>query len=639
MHNQVWQAVCGYLVDACEELTGRDFVMRDIFHMICRNGSARCASWLEGRSARTMTYAEMQRRTAAVARRIDQMIPADGRRVALHMANAPEWPLLFWGLLMTGHAPLLLDAGRPIAHFEKALGDNGVVSIITREEIAGAISPVSLTRGAGEADEAPFADRWANEAVFLTSGTTGDACLLVYDGNCLAGQLRSCRYFYRETRELMYPAYLGPLRQLALLPFSHIFGFTICVLWYPFFGKEIVYPPSLSLKVLVDVCHRFEVTHLCAVPRVYDHFVRGAADVIRRLLGRSGEQLLKWLYGAEVTDARELARLRSLAQRVRERMLGKSMRYMISGGAQLSPVTATFLNRVGFCFCNGYGMTELGVVAVEMSTDENIRAEGAIGRPFHGVTFTASDTGELLVDCEYAARGWLEAGQVRPLPRPFPTRDQAKFRPDGRVVLVGRADDIIIDRDGNRLHPGEIEYCFRHITGIDEVCVVQAGEKLALVMGAASPPGMADLSQAVAAGNAGLPLGYRVHAAWLTDALPRTAKQEIDRRRIAALYQAGGLPGELVPISTGDTETVVMDDTMHAIRRKIAQLLNLPEDQVALDADFVTELGGDSLLYVTLMSWLEEFFGISLEGENYEALSTVLRCTAMVKNKRRTKGK
>ena len=169
--------------------------------------------------------------------------------------------------------------------------------------------------------------------------------------------------------------------------------------------------------------------------------------------------------------------------------------------------------------------------------------------------------------------------------------------------------------------------------------MVQAGEKLALVMGAASPPGMADLSQAVAAGNAGLPLGYRVHAAWLTDALPRTAKQEIDRRRTAALYQAGGLPGELVPVSTGDTEAVVMDDTMHAIRRKIAQLLNLPEDQVALDADFVTELGGDSLLYVTLMSWLEEFFGISLEGENYEALSTVLRCTAMVKNKRRTKGK
>jgi acyl carrier protein len=59
------------------------------------------------------------------------------------------------------------------------------------------------------------------------------------------------------------------------------------------------------------------------------------------------------------------------------------------------------------------------------------------------------------------------------------------------------------------------------------------------------------------------------------------------------------------------------------LRKLVAELLNVDEEQVTLEASFTEDLGADSLDLVELTLALEERFGVEIPDEVAEKLKTV----------------
>jgi len=345
MHNSAWQALCGFFTDLYESLDREDISMKHIFEDICMHDKETYQLWTENGKRRQITYGELMGLCAGTARKIDSLVPKKEGVIALHLSNCAMWPVIFWAILMTGHTPLLLTCTVPITAFEKVLRSVGCVSVIGRE--AGCITPESLTADSVRADIALYDNRWADRMIFMTSGTSGDPKLVVYNGKCMAKQIQSSRYFYRETCHLSYPRNQGAVRQLALLPFSHIFGFIICVIWYPYMGKQIVYPSSIRPDDVINTCQKMRVTHLCAVPSYFDIIIRVMLKAAKGLFGKNADGFIAYLKEGKLPSPEYYQRYQAYSKKLCAYTLGKDIRYIISGGGMLTDAAAAFLNRMG----------------------------------------------------------------------------------------------------------------------------------------------------------------------------------------------------------------------------------------------------------------------------------------------------
>ena len=634
MHSAAWQAVCGFMTDVYESLDRKEISMRQLFGMICQYGKLPCSVYQTGGKWRQRQFGQLPGLCAGAALKMDRLLGEKQSVVALHMNNSPDWPVLFWALLMSGRTPLLLNGALPLRAFERVLSGAKAQAVISSEDASGAIHPSALVDEGAHADMALFEGRWADQMIFMTSGTSGSPKLLVFDGKAMAGQIQSCRYFYRETTEIAYPFSNGSLRQLAVLPFSHIFGFVICMIWYPFFGRAVVYPASLHPAEALAACREQHVTHLCAVPSYYDMLARIMEGAARKLLGRNAEEFIRYLKNGGLYSPELLQRYREYAKKVCAHTLGNKIRYLISGGGMLASGTAGFFNRLGLYFCNGYGMTELGVLSVELSQDADKRMQCAIGAPSYGVSFQTDESGQLMVDCRFAAVGTLEEEGIVPLPRPYPTRDAARMLPDGRYILQGRTDDIIIDKNGNRMHPAELEESMRSIRGIDNVCVIAHEEQLIAVFEAKNAPDREAMAAEIEKINGSLPLSGYIHKAYLTAGLPRSAKGEFLRSQVREMYK-NGMPGAAeIALSRKESGENEGDALLEAIVAKAAELLGISAEEISPHANFFTELGGDSLSYICLTQWMEGRFQVKLDGTDYQRPDTLYQWAVVIKQKR-----
>ena len=70
------------------------------------------------------------------------------------------------------------------------------------------------------------------------------------------------------------------------------------------------------------------------------------------------------------------------------------------------------------------------------------------------------------------------------------------------------------------------------------------------------------------------------------------------------------------------------------VREVVAQQLSVDAEQVKMEAEFVTDLGADSLDVVELVMALEEKFGIEIPDEEAEKIKTVADVVAYIEAKK-----
>ncbi len=116
----------------------------------------------------------------------------------------------------------------------------------------------------------------------------------------------------------------------------------------------------------------------------------------------------------------------------------------------------------------------------------------------------------------------------------FTTGDLAEITPEGELIILGRADEVIVT-GGKKIHPAGVENLLAQCPGIDGVGVAGRPDPVwgeivtAIFAGALTPPQFLDWCRAHISG------AFRPRAAIRVDALPVLANGKPDRLKLREL--------------------------------------------------------------------------------------------------------
>lgn len=597
---------------------------------------------------KTITYHLAEKMSTALS-----AIPS-GSIIALKLRNCPTWSHLFWAILMTGHTPLLIDAKLPKENTNNLLKQAKAQGIICNEASLYAVKTFRINAITQSEPNFNFTPSWANEVIFCSSGTTGNVKMMVSNGKAMCNQIAAALDIPKESVTIMHP---GKTRILAMIPFHHIFGFVAVFLWYTFYGKTLVFPSSGSNRDLLNAIKIGECTHIYSVPLFWDAIALKAqrsaalgksstADLLRRMVA----------YNTGKISASEagLAAWPFIQNIVRKKILGTHVEYCIAGGGYLNSKTLHLINGLGYPLYNGYGMTELGVVSVELSPRVEDRLKGAIGHPLFGINFKLrpieggkEGQGELLVKTPTIHIREIIGGESKETTLDdgyFHTGDIAEKDSTGSYYIKGRIKDVIINSNGENVYPDEIEYYFRSVKHVVNDVVLGAkkpdsdNEEITLVFeldNAVTSDDFASIILDAKTINDTLANEKKVQRFLIYKrSMPMANNMKVKRYLLKELIEKGQMEDFYDPMGKNDHITKAhydfskydqkeVEKTIDKLKEIFGKTLMIPVFKIGEESDFSKDLGGDSMSYVSMVDDINRAFKITISTSLYGRLLTV----------------
>ncbi|GAA4024906.1 class I adenylate-forming enzyme family protein [Streptomyces plumbiresistens] len=230
-----------------------------------------------------------------------------------------------------------------------------------------------------------------------------------------------------------------------------------------------------------------------------------------------------------------------------------SLRWLLVGGAALSPDTVTTWSWLGIPLLASYGLSEAGPSVSFRTTAQAAANPVSSGPPGLLTDLTvvgpddgeveAGETGELVVRGPHLAAGYWrrpEATAETFRPDGLHSGDRGLIDADGAVVITGRQKDVIIT-GGENLDPVEVEQAVATHPAVAEAVVIGVedplwGECVAAVIVPAGPqpPTLSELQEFLSSRIARYKIPRRLET---VEALPRTAVGKIRRPDVRGLLQ------------------------------------------------------------------------------------------------------
>ena len=548
-----------------------------------------------------------------------------GEMIGLYMENCPEWLLCFWAILAAGYKPLLMNT---------RLSDEALNTILQRYDVKGVISDgktFAVKTVSREIAIAPSAETVAprafgKEILFMSSGTSGHVKLCAYNGENFYYQICDSANIITTCPDIRRH-YHGELKHLMLLPLCHVFGFTAVYLWFGFFSRTFVFPKDLNPTTIQRTVKKHEVTHIFAVPMVWDAVAKAAVNKIKA----RGQKTYRSFQRANafVNATGRLGDLiaKQLLSEVRDGLFGQSIQFMISGGSEISATTLSFFNGIGYHLANGYGMTEIGIISVEKAKNKKILNSGSIGSPFGYTTHTLDSDSCLLVGGKTRAARILVDGEetITQNDRMFATGDMMRYE-KGRYFVDGRADDLIICENGENLAPRLAEKELQ-VEFVDNVCVFpEENGRVALV---ASVPGcyaeerLLGVHKALCDAISAAKLDRVIRRIYFTNE-PLLAADDfkLSRKKIARRI-ADGTMHVFDPANVGKYSEVLLVGLERDLQACFAAVLEIEPAAVGKNTHFFHDLGGTSIDYHMLLGKIRSTFGVEIQNQDGLHLATV----------------
>jgi len=447
-----------------------------------------------GRHWENVTAAEIAERAACwqAAYRREGFAPGD--RVALALRNVVEWVAIDQAALGLGLVvvPLYVDDNADniawcVEHSRAQLlvVDNSRMANALRGLADRYALPPIVVVHADEKEPGATAERWLPGAdrpfevrdlapdtlatICFTSGTAGRPKGVMLSHRNIGANVEMCAATAMA---------LPDDRFLSILPLSHMFERTGGYYLPLSIGAQVAF--ARGIAHLPDDLRSQAPTVMFAVPRIFEKF---AARIEHALAGAPRRKRLfdacvarGWRVAqgrARLHDRLLLRALRRLVAKPILARLGGRLRLAVVGGAALDPALARTFIGLGLPVLQGYGMTEASpVVSVNRMADN---VPDTVGRPLDGVGVRLADNGELLVRGENVmlgywrneeatraavdAEGWLHTG------------DLAEIR-DGRIAIRGRAKDILVLSNGEKLPPQDVEFAILHDPVFEQAMLV-----------------------------------------------------------------------------------------------------------------------------------------------------------------------
>ena len=523
--------------------------------------------------------------------------------IGLCVENGPDWIELFWAILCCGNCPLLMntrlgrDALEEVLLSSKAvaaISDFMSFSILT-------ISPEDIPEAETPIPELPM----GSELMVMSSGTSTHVKLCSYSAKEIACQIQDSALIIQRCKPAQQH-FRGQLKLLTFLPFCHIFGLVAVYLWFAFFSRTLVFLKDYAPKTILDTVRRHQVTHIFAVPLMWE---RTYNEVLRTIRERGDDVYRRYEKGMTLAPHLPYVLRKRLFHEIRENLFGESVQFCISGGGRIRPEVLRFFNGIGYWLSNGYGMSEIGITSVELSHSFPDRCSGSIGAPLSSVKYRLED-GILQVRGDSMARRIRKDGiWTERTAEWFSTGDLAEER-KGKIFLLGRSDDLVIGPDGENLNPELLEPRIQ-IPDVKEVAILGGGDIPATVLASVPPWTGKEKAQTIKQKIAEATYPATLRIVLTTAPLMERDDFKISRAKLREKLRCG----EINAFEPKENQLKTDDPLLSQIQALMAISLGLEEENVSSSSDFFSELGGTSLDYLTFTTALEEELNVRLPFE------------------------
>ncbi|HEY2151577.1 MAG TPA: long-chain fatty acid--CoA ligase [Vicinamibacterales bacterium] len=417
-----------------------------------------------------LTFGDLKRQSDALAAALSELGIAKGDRVGIMLPNCPQYIVATFGILRLGAVVVNVNPSYTAREAAIVAADSGVVAIVTLDVLAPLVAAIrSATRiehvivtslaeysaaatppdpidgalrlcdllsaapgrGSGSRPLPPIA---AHDLAVLqyTGGTTGTpkGAMLTH-GNIFANVVQASSW--------TNPRYVlsGEERYLVVIPYFHIYAFTVCMMMgISINALQVIHPKYDPDQVLTSI-RQFRPTYFPAVPTLFVSLLNHP---------RVGE------FGLD------------------------RVRHFNSGGAPCPvEVLTEFERRIGRPLTEGYGLSETSPVT-HSTSQLGLRKLGTVGLPMPDTDLKIVDVetgerelppgedGELCIAGPQVMQGyWNKPDETAQALRAdaggriwFHTGDIAVIDADGFTSIVQRKKDMIIV-DGYNVYPSEIE--------------------------------------------------------------------------------------------------------------------------------------------------------------------------------------
>ena len=609
-----------------------------LFEMMFSEQENIMAETTDGYRIKKQTYGQFRQWILEVAPAVRQALgePANDSIVGIYMNNSMQWLVVFWSILMCGCRPLLMNTRLDDGILEQLLQEHSVQAVISDGKffsVKTLLADDILVRSTPAQTLGDF----GSEVIFMSSGTGDQVKLCAYTGENFYYQVCASIDIIKKCPDIA-EHYEGQLKQLVLLPLYHVFGFMAVYLWFGFFSRTFVFLRDLSPSTLLNTIRKHKVTHIFAVPLVWESIYR---EAMRKIKGR-GEatfnRFQKALKICNVAGAFGDTLAKRLLHEVREGLFGDSVRFMISGGSHINPQIVAFFNGIGYPLVNGYGMTEVGITSVELSCKKKDRNKASIGQPFGHVSYQITPEKELLIKSN-AMASRIVAGQtihVTDYSTWFSSRDIAR-EDNGAYYLGGRGDDMIVCENGENINPVLTEPKLR-VEGCREVCLFKSQQDgpvlLAYAPDCSNNDALQQLNDGLRQALKNARLADAVRKIVITSTpLMESSEFKLSRSKIAKKYAAGKFY-VLTPQNMEDHRQRVQSAMEIHLRQLFAQALSKNLEEIGVTDDFFSDLNGTSLDFFMLKDLIKQHYYTDISSEE-QAPTTVQACCRYITEQKR----
>jgi len=414
-----------------------------------------------------LTFLDLKRRSDALAASLAEMGIGKGDRVAIMLPNCPQYIIAAFGILRLGAVIVNVNPSYTEREFLVIAGDSTPRVLITLDALAPMVQKVrtqtsiehmivtSLAEYSAAATPPPrvastlaLADLVSDTRptpIALPPLTADDLAVLQYTGGTTGtpkgAMLTHGNIFANVVQTIAWtnPMYLygGEERYLVVIPYFHIYAFSVCMMMGLWIGAlQIIHPKYEPYAVLASI-KRFRPTYFPAVPTVFVSLLNHP-----NVLEHGLDQVRQFNSGGAPCPVEVLEQW--------ERTIGRPL-YEGYGLSETSPVTHTTpqlarrrMGSIGLPVPD----TDMKIVDVEQGTREM-----AIG-----------EAGEICISGPQVMKGyWNKPDESAGVLRAdatgriwFHTGDIGTMDADGFANIVQRKKDMIIV-DGFNVYPSEVE--------------------------------------------------------------------------------------------------------------------------------------------------------------------------------------
>jgi long-chain acyl-CoA synthetase len=420
-----------------------------------------------------LTFLDLKRRSDALATSLAEMGIGKGDRVAIMLPNCPQYIIAAFGILRLGAVIVNVNPSYTEREFLVIAGDSTPRVLITLDALAPMVQKVrtqttleqiivtSLAEYSAASAPPPRVDGTLPLADFMTvrgtrqagarhvPGTVtigaDDLAVLQYTGGTTGtpkgAMLTHGNIFANVVQTIAWtnPMYLygGDERYLVVIPYFHIYAFSVCMMMGVWIGALQVIHPKYEPDAVLASITRFRPTYFPAVPTVFVSLLNHP-----KVLEHGLDQVRQFNSGGAPCPVEVLEQW--------ERTIGRPL-YEGYGLSETSPVTHTTpqlaRRRVG-----SIGLpvpdTDVKIVDVEQGTRE----------------MPVGEAGEICISGPQVMKGyWNKPEETANVLRAdaagkiwFHTGDIGTMDADGFSNIVQRKKDMIIV-DGFNVYPSEVE--------------------------------------------------------------------------------------------------------------------------------------------------------------------------------------